>query len=105
MGEEGVKRILDEAWRNPLAAASIFLAIVGGAIATTTIYIEIQQVGNKVLDLTTMTAQRLKDLEDERHRVRVEISQIQRDQNWMMKTLERADTTAPTPVTGRRSPQ
>lgn len=105
MGEEGVKRILNEAWRNPLAAASILLAVGGGAIATTTIYIEIQQVGVKVADLNTMTAQRLKDLEDERHRVRVEISQIQRDQNWMMKTLERADTNAPTSVTGRRSPQ
>ena len=105
MGEEGVKRILDEAWRNPLAAAGILLAIVGGVTAATAIHIEIRQVGAKVTDLNTMTAQRLKDLEDERHRVRVEISQIQRDQNWMMKTLERADTTAPTPVTGRRSPQ
>jgi hypothetical protein len=69
--------------------------------ATTTIYIEIQQVGAKVADLNTMTATRLKDLEDEKYRIRIELSQVQRDQNWMMKTLERAELTPP----GRRSPQ
>ena len=101
MGEDGVKRILDDAWRNPLAAASIFLAIVGGAAATTTIYIEIRQVGAKVTDLNTMTAQRLKELEEDKHRVNVQLSEIKRDQNWMMKTLERASLPTP-PV---RSPQ
>jgi hypothetical protein len=101
MGEEGVKRIMDEAWRNPLAAAGIFLAIVGGVTAATTIYIEIKQVGSKVADLNTMTALRLKDLEDERGRVQVQLSEIKRDQNWMMKTLERAELSAPL----KRGPQ
>lgn len=101
MGEEGVKRIMGEAGRNPLAAAGIFLAIVSGVTAATTIYIEIQQVGAKVSELNTMTAMRLKDLEDEKYRIRVELSQVLRDQNWMMKTLERADLATP----GRRGPQ
>jgi hypothetical protein len=95
MGEEGVKRIMDEAWRNPLAAAGIFLSIVGGVTAATTIYIEIQQVGAKVADLNTMTAMRLKDLEDEKYRIRIELSQVQRDQNWMMKAIERAELSGP----------
>lgn len=93
MGEEGVKRIMDEAWRNPLAAAGIALAIIGGATATTTIYLEIQQVGSKVAELNSMTAARLKELEDERGRVQVQLSEIKRDQNWMMKQLERASLT------------
>ena len=101
MGEEGVKRIMDEAWRNPLAAAGIFLSIVGGVTAATTIYIEIKQVGSKVADLNTMTALRLKDLEDERGRVQVQLSEIKRDQNWMMKTLERAELSTPL----KRGPQ
>ena len=99
MGEEGVKRILDEAWRHPLAAASILLAIVGGVTATTTIYMEIRQVGAKVVDLNIMTAQRLKELEEDKHRVNVQLSEIKRDQNWMMKTMERASLPTP-PVRG-----
>lgn len=99
MGEDGVQRIVQQAVANPVAAAGLVFAIISGATAATTIYLEIKDVGEKVASLTALTNARLRELEDEKVRVRVEIGAIRRDQDWIIKQIEHA------PSSAKRGPQ
>jgi flavin-dependent dehydrogenase len=99
MGEEGVRRVLESAWRNPLAAFGIAAAIISGTFAATTIYIKIDQVGEEVAKMNASTTRRLDELEKDKSTVQVQLGKIERDQSWMAKTLERM-AGAPTPARG-----
>jgi outer membrane murein-binding lipoprotein Lpp len=104
MGEEGVKRVMDAAWRNPLAAAGIGAALISGAVAATTIYNKIDQVGEDIVKMNAAFTKRLDDLERDKNAMLLQIGKIERDQTWMAKTLERSNG-QPSSVYPQRSPQ
>lgn len=101
MGEEGLKRVLDSAWRNPLAAFGICAALVSGAAAATTIYNKIDQVGDDISKMNAAFTRRLDALEQDKNAMLLQLSKIERDQSWMAKTIERANPPHSTP----RGPQ
>jgi hypothetical protein len=90
MGEEGVKRVLESAWKNPLAAFGIVAAVISGAVAATTIYNKIDQVGEDILKMNAAFSKRLDALESDKNGMLLQLGKIERDQTWMAKTIERA---------------